>query len=312
MGKKLSLVVPVYFEEECISQFIKETVGVLGELNSIDSYEIVFVDDGSKDNTTSIIKQFAADNKRLKLIELSYNHGKQAAFTAGVTYADGDYFLYMDPDLQDPPEEIPRFLEEIEKGYDLVFGVRKEKQDSFLNRSFSAFFWFILDKLSGLELPRNLAVMRIFNKKFAEKFLLYNEQNRFIEGIFKHIGMKQGVLKIDQRERFAGESKFDFKKKVALAFDAILDYSELPLKLAVKLGGIISFIGLISLLTVLILKVTIVNFQAGWPSLFSILVIGFGIQVLFTGLASLYIGRIYKETKSRPLFSIESFTNHKR
>ena len=122
----LSLVVPVYFEEECIAQFIYETIPVLESLPL--DYEIVFIDDGSTDRTTLIIKEHAKLNPRIKLIEFSYNHGKQAAFTAGVTYAKGDFLLYMDPDLQDPPVEIPRFVEEIKKGQDLVFGVRREKK----------------------------------------------------------------------------------------------------------------------------------------------------------------------------------------
>ncbi|MBA3704404.1 MAG: glycosyltransferase family 2 protein, partial [Bacteroidetes bacterium] len=232
--KKISLVVPVYFEEECILQFIKETEDVLNVLNM--EYEIVFIDDGSSDQTVNLIKRAAETKTFIKLIELSYNHGKQAAVTAGITYASGDYLLYMDPDLQDPPIEIPRFIEEISKGYDLVFGIRKEKIDGLLNKIFSKLFWSVLGKFTGLQIPKGLAVMRIFNRKFANKFLEYPEQNRFIEGIFMHIGMKQATLLIEQRERFAGTSKFNFKRKMRLAFDAIFDFSEIPLKMSVRLG----------------------------------------------------------------------------
>jgi dolichol-phosphate mannosyltransferase len=307
MNTTLSLVVPVYFEEACIAQFIAECRAVLADMDV--EYEFIFVDDGSTDRTVPIIRELALQDRRIKLIEFSYNHGKQAAVSAGIRYASGDYLLYMDPDLQDPPEEIPRFLDCISQGYDLVFGVRREKKDSFANRLFSRLFWTVLRKFTGLDLPRNLAVMRIFNRRFANQFLCYAEQNRFIEGIFMHVGMKQTTLAIEQRERFAGTSKFNFRRKVRLAFDAILDFSELPLTIAVKLGVLISCLGFLATLVVGILKMTVVNFEAGWPSLLSLLLVGLGVQLFFLGIVALYTGRIYRESKGRPLFSIVATTN---
>ncbi|MEH1008492.1 glycosyltransferase family 2 protein [Winogradskyella sp. ECml5-4] len=307
MNKKISFVVPVYFEEDVISRFIFEMTEELKLLNI--NYEIVFIDDGSEDETIQIIKDYATKNTNLKLIELSYNHGKQAALTAGITHATGDYLIYMDPDLQDPPKEIGRFITEIEKGYDLVFGVRKEKKDTFLNRMFSKIFWGVLIQFTGLNLPKGLAVMRIFNRKFADKFLEYQEQNRFIEGIFVHVGMKQSTITIEQRERYAGTSKFNFGKKMELAFNAIFDFSELPLKLAVKLGAVFIIIGILTLLSIVFLKIYLVDFQSGWPSIIGALIIATGVQLFFMGIAALYIGKIYKESKGRPLFSIRELTN---
>jgi dolichol-phosphate mannosyltransferase len=307
LKKLLSLVVPVYFEQECIEQFVDETQRVLDALPL--EYEIVFVDDGSTDETVCRIRRRAQGDQRIKLIEFSYNHGKAAAVSAGIRYARGDYLLYMDPDLQDPPLEIPRFVAEIEKGYDLVFGVRRAKKDTLLNRLASQLFWYTLDKLTNLKLPKGLAVMRIFNRRFAEQFLKYSEQNRFIEGIFMHIGMKQATLEIEQRDRFAGVSKFNFRRKFNLAFNAILDFSDLPLKIAVRLGLAISGLGILAIMVVIVLKLTLVDFQAGWPSLVSVMATGFGLQTFFTGLSALYIGRIYRETKRRPLFSISEYTN---
>lgn len=307
MSTTISLVVPVYFEESCIAQFIAECRAVLATMDV--DYEFVFIDDGSTDRTVAIIREFAAHDRRIKLIEFSYNHGKQAAVSAGIRYASGDYLLYMDPDLQDPPEEIPRFLDCIRQGFDLVFGVRREKKDSLVNRLFSRLFWAVLRRFTGLDLPRNLAVMRIFSRRFADQFLRYAEQNRFIEGIFMHVGMKRTSLTIEQRERFAGESKFNFRRKVRLAFDAILDFSELPLTLAVKLGVLISCLGFLATLVVGILKLTVVNFEAGWPSLLSLLLVGLGVQLFFLGIVALYTGRIYRESKGRPLFSIMATTN---
>lgn len=303
----LSLVVPVYYEEDCIAQFIAETGAVLQALPL--RHEYVFVDDGSTDRTVAIIKEHARSNPAIRLVELSYNHGKQAAVTAGIAHAQGDYLLYMDPDLQDPPTEIPRFVAELEKGYDLVFGIRREKMDGMVNKLFSKLFWGVLEQFTGLAIPKGLAVMRIFNRRFADQFLLYPEQNRFIEGLFMHIGLKRSTLLIEQRERFAGVSKFNFRRKMNLAFDAIFDFSEKPLKFAVKLGALLSSGGLLFLLLVVLAKLFLVDFQAGWPSLMAAILLGTGIQVFFVGIVAIYIGRIYRETKRRPLFSVKEVTN---
>jgi dolichol-phosphate mannosyltransferase len=215
----------------------------------------------------------------------------------------------MDSDLQDPPTEIPRFISEINKGYDLVFGIRKTKIDSKINILYSKIFWWILNKFTGIKIPTGLAVMRIFTRQFANKFLEYSEQNRFIEGIFIHVGMRQSVLEIDQRERFAGKTKFNFKAKIQLALDAIFDFSELPLKLAVKAGIFLSICGFISLIIILIAKLFIVNFYAGWPSIISAIIFSLGVQLFFIGIIAIYIGKIYKESKRRPLFSIKTKIN---
>lgn len=305
--KKLSLVVPVYYEQEVILQFLKETKEELEKLPIV--YEYVFVDDGSTDKTVEIIKAQAKLDNRIKLVVFSYNHGKASAISAAIAHATGDYLLYMDPDLQDPPVEIPRFLNEMEKGYDLVWGIRREKKDSFLNRQFSKIFWGTLNKFTGLNIPKGVAVMRIFNREFADEFLKYNETNRFIEGIFIAISKNWTTLEIGQRERFAGTTKFNFKRKMQLAFDAIFDFSELPLKMTVRFGMSLVGLGLIGLFVLLISKLFFVNFQAGWPSIIASIIIVFGLQLFFLGIVSLYIGRIYKEVKQRPLYSVKDKIN---
>ncbi len=306
-AKLLSFVVPVYYEEECIGQFIKEVSAVM-QSQSID-YEFIFIDDGSKDNTCTLIKEFAKENSRIKLLEFSYNHGKQSAVTAGIHYAQGDYLLYMDPDLQDPPEEIPRFFFFFFFFFYLVFGIRKEKIDSFINKLFSKIFWGTLNKFTGLEIPKGLAVMRIFNRRFAERFKQYSETNRFIEGLFMDISLERTEIIIKQRERFAGTSKFNFRRKMVLAFNAIFDYSQLPLQFVLKFGAWVVGLSILSLLSIVIAKLFIIDFQAGWPSIISLIILGFGIQIFMLGIVTIYIGKIYEESKRRPLFSIKGFTN---
>lgn len=305
--KKISLVTPVYYEEEVILQFLKETKVELEKLPV--EYEYVFVDDGSKDNTLEIIKAEAEKDGRIKLVVFSYNQGKASAVSAGIAYASGDYLLYMDPDLQDPPIEISRFFYEIEKGYDLVWGIRREKMDSFLNKLFSKIFWGTLNKFTGLSIPKGIAVMRMFNREFADEFLKYKESNRFIEGIFIDISKKWTTIEIGQRERFAGTSKFNFKRKMQLAFDAIFDFSELPLKMSVKFGVLLILLGIVGLFFLFIAKLYFIDFKAGWPSIIASVVIVFGVQLFFMGIVSLYIGRIYKEVKNRPLYSIKDKIN---
>jgi glycosyltransferase involved in cell wall biosynthesis len=302
----LSLIVPVYYEEDCIQQFINEVVPELEAINI--NWEIIFIDDGSKDQTVEIIKSNSLIYKGIKLVEFSYNHGKHSAVTAGVKYSKGDFLLYMDPDLQDPPHEIKNFILEIEKGFDVVYGVRREKRDGILNRLFSKVFWSFLRKYTKLDIPVGMSVMRIFNRKFADKFLEYDEQNRFIEGIFIHIGMERSEILIDQRDRFAGVSKFNFKRKINLALDAILDFSDLPLRYLFKIGLIITIIGFFCVVGI-ISAYFFVNFALGWSSIFSIILLGLGIQLLFISILGLYIGRIYKEVKKRPLFSVKKTTN---
>ena len=310
MDKLLSLVVPVYNEEECILEFISQVRSELDD--SPLHYEIVFADDGSTDNTVELIRGEIGNDSRIRLVELSYNHGKQAALTAAVTYSNGDYLIYMDPDLQDPPKEISRFIAKIEEGYDLVFGVRESKEAGFVDVLFSKVFWLILDVFTGLKLPRPLAVMRIFNRDFANRFLDYKESNRFIEGIFMHIGMRQATLVIRQKQRFAGKSKYNFARKLRLAKDAILDYSELPLKLATRVGIILVITSLLAVLTLTILRLFFIDFQLGWPSLICTLWFGFGINLLFLGVIGSYVGKIYSESKHRPLFSTQRLTNIKQ
>lgn len=303
----LSLVVPVYFEEECIEQFIDEATAEL-EKNRID-YEIMFVDDGSRDRTVELIKKAITANPRIRLVEFSYNHGKESAVTAGFTYAKGDYLLYMDPDLQDPPDEIMNFVNKIREGYDLVFGVRREKRDSQINVLMSQVFWYVLERFTGLDLPRPLAVMRICSRRFADEFLRYNETNRFIEGLFMTVGMKRTQITVSQRERFAGTSKFNFRRKMQLALKAIFDFSDLPLRMATRFGAALLLIGVFLAVLLVVLRLFVIDFQLGWPSLVVIMITGFGIQLFFLGIIGVYVGNIYRETKRRPLFSVRELTN---
>lgn len=307
--KLVSFVIPVYNEEDVIIYFLDELESVIKEITDY-KFEIVFVDDGSKDTTVEKILNYKPKYCEIRIIEFSYNHGKQAAVTAAIHHANGEYFIYMDPDLQDPPFEVPRLIAEIEKGYDCVYGIRKEKKDSFINKIYSKIFWSFLNYYTGLNIPKNLAVYRIFNSEFAQAFNSYNEQNRFIEGIFFHIKKKYTTIEVEQHPRFAGKSKFNFKRKMNLAINAIFDFSDRPLKLSIRLGLFFIATGVFMTCFIIILKISQVNFQVGWPSLITAIIIGTGIQLFFLGIIAKYIGNIYKEVKKRPHYSIKSIYNN--
>lgn len=303
----LSLIVALYYEEDCIEEFISQIRKHLD--HEPISYEIVFIDDGSQDQTIALVEAAAAKDPRIKLIQLSRNHGKEAAVSAGIRYANGQHMIMMDPDLQDPPDRIMDFYRKIQEGYDLVFGIRKERNDSFATKLFSKFFWTFLNVMTGLKIPENVSVMRIFNRAFAEEFNKYPERLRFIEGIFMIIGMRQTTLLVEHRERFAGVSKFNFKRRMKLAINAIAAFSDKPLVLAIGTGfGLLAFslfFGLWAFVRKLVWDIS----MTGWTSLFlAVLFIG-GIQIVLLGIVGNYIGRIYTESKSRPVFTVQRTIN---
>ena len=307
LSPALSVVIPVYYEEECIAQCIRETVGTLDAL--VIDYEIIFVDDGSTDETVSIILKHVASDSRLRLVELSRNHGKPSALTAGIHHARGRRILLMDPDLQESPAEISRFMAKMDEGNDLVFGIRNTRQDGVLTTAASRAFWWLLDRMTGLNVPRNLSAMRMFNCEFRERFLRYEESSRFIEGIMLHAGMRQATITVTHAERTEGQSKFTFRRKVSLALTAILDFSDIPLWLAIRSGLLLTGLGFILAVGLIVARLFFLEFQIGWPSLVVTMITGFGIQILFTGIVGIYIGRTFIESKRRPSFSIRKITD---
>lgn len=298
----LSLVVPLYDEQECIVEFISQVRLSIDHLPF--TYEFIFVDDGSQDQTVPIVIDHCEKDSRIALIQLTRNFGKEAALTAGISHAKGQYVLIMDPDLQDPPERIVDFYNKIQEGYDLVFSTRLEKSDSLLRKLTSQLFWKSLNVVTGLKIPANLGVMRIFSHKFAQEFLRYPERVRFIEGLFMSIGMKRTAIEIENRPRFAGVSKFTLKRRFKLATNAMLAFSDLPLRFVASLGlvGVLasSFFGIFFVLRKMLFNEGLL----GWTSTVTMIIFFGSLQLLVLGLIGNYIGRIYTEIKARPIYSI--------
>jgi polyisoprenyl-phosphate glycosyltransferase len=298
----LSIVVPAFNEMENLATLhhgIAEHASRTGR-----PWELVLVDDGSSDGSAEIMKALAAKDPHVRYVQLSRNFGQQVAICAGLDAAAGDLIMLMDADLQDPPEEIPRFVAEIDKGYDLVFGVRQTRRDSLLTRISSHIFWRTIRWLSGFPIPENLAVMRIFNRRFLTEFQRFPERQKFIEGIFMWIGLRRATLAIPHHPRRAGRSKYNLRRKLALATTAITAFSERPLTIAISCGIALALTGL-GFLTFIVARKLLVGYYAqGWVSTFGVVLLAGGIQTMFLGVLGKYIGRVFNEVKRRPPYVI--------
>ncbi len=303
----LSLIVALYYEEECVEEFVRQVRAALDDEDL--TYEIVFVDDGSQDRTVELTAALCADDDRIKLVQLSRNHGKEAAVTAGIEHARGRWMLMMDPDLQDPPERIVDFYQKAQEGYDLVFGVRKERSASLSTRLFSKVFWTSLNWMTGLQIPTGLSVMRIFNRPFAEAFLQHKERVRFIEGIFMLVGMRRTTLEVEHRPRFAGQTKFNFRRRMRLALNAMIAFSDKPLQLGISFG--VTLLAATSLwgLYAFIRKLVFGIGMSGWTSTILVILLLGSVQIILLGLIGSYLGRLYAEAKARPIYGVQRTFN---
>jgi len=301
----ITLVIPVYNEEILIEELFKR---VQSSMNAVgEDYEVILVDDGSHDNTLAALKHCNEKDKRFKVLALSRNFGHQAAYTAGLTYAKGNYIAMMDGDLQDPPELLNDMFKKINTGeVDIVYGKRNARNEKFTKQIFIKLFHFIFKKFSNLENIQNVGNFSIMKRNALEAFLSMQEKNRYLPGLRSFIGFKQGYVEYSRPDRTMGEPKMSFMKLVSLGFDAIFSFSNLPVKICLYSGltGIILII--LALLYIAIGKITGLA-PIGWSSIIlSIYFIG-SVQLLSIGVIGEYIYRIYKETQSRPIFIVSKF-----
>lgn len=303
----LSIVVCLYYEEECVEEFVRQVSAALEE-ESI-TWELVFVDDGSADSTVPLVMDLANKHPWIRLVVLSCNHGKEAAITAGISYASGEILILMDPDLQDPPHRIMDFYHKAREGFDLVWGIRKQQSRGLLDRMTSTVFWQSLRGLTGLPIPVDVAVMRSFSRRFADAFLRFPERNRFIEGVFATIGMNTTSMPVENQPRFAGRSKFGFTKRVALAVRAITAFSDRPLALTIGAGAIGLLISLVFTAYLFSRKLFFDIGLTGWTSTVTVIVFMGSLNLITVGLTGLYVGRVYREVKGRPVFLVKETAN---
>jgi dolichol-phosphate mannosyltransferase len=310
MGQKLiSIVVPMYFEEKVVEECYKRLASVVIE-NQI-SYEFIFVNDGSTDDTLEILEGISKKDKNVKVISLSRNFGHQIAVTAGIEKAKGDALVIIDADLQDPPELIPDMIALWENGYDIVYGRRKKREgESWFKLATAKLFYRVLNKLSSVKIPMDTGDFRLIDRKAAEALKKMPEHNRFLRGMNSWIGFKQIALEYERKERFAGETKYPLKKMLKLAMDGVFSFSSKPLKLIEYLGFGAVLVSVILLLFSAARSVFALKNANTYPILMlsAIAFIG-GVQLLSIGIVGEYIARIYDETRGRPLYIIDREIN---
>ena len=308
--KKISLVIPMYYEEQVAEECYRRTRNVLKSIEEYD-YEIIFINDGSKDKTLEILETIAKEDNKVKVISFSRNFGHQSAVTAGLKYATGDAIIIIDADLQDPPELIPDMLKYWENGYDVIYGKRKKREGESAFKLLTAkVFYETLNKLSDVEIPKDTGDFRLVDKKVVDVVNNLPEHNKFLRGLFSWIGFRQYAYEYERKERFAGKTKYPLKKMMKLAKDGIFSFSTKPLKIVGGLG-IISVIISIAILIYAILSYAYSwnNLTPGWTSIMCTITFLGGVILLSLWMIGEYIGRIYEETKQRPQYIIEKTIN---
>jgi polyisoprenyl-phosphate glycosyltransferase len=298
----LSVVIPVFNEEEVLPALYGRLVDVLEGLGK--SFEIVFVDDGSGDGSWPVIEGLHGADQRVKGICFSRNFGHHIAITAGIDHSRGESVILMDGDLQDRPEEIPKFVDKLAEGFELVYGVRNNRQDRFFKRATSVFFWKTIRKLSGFDIPENQAMLRIMSRKFVDDFRKFPERNRFLAGLFTWVGHSQAALEVEHGARYKGESKYNLYRMLKLTFHAITSFSYFPLQAAGLVGLAISSISFGFGIWLIFRKLAFGISVAGWAStMVAILFLG-GVQLAVLGLIGEYLGRVFTEVQGRPIYLI--------
>ena len=310
--KKVSVVVPMYYEEEVAEECYKRLKKVLENLNGYD-YEIIFINDGSKDKTLSILVNIANENKKVKVISFSRNFGHQCAVTAGLKYVTGDAIVIIDADLQDPPELIPEMLKLWKAGNEVIYGKRKSREgESKFKLLTASMFYKTLNALSDVEIPKDTGDFRLVDRKVVDVVNSLPEHNKFLRGLFSWVGFKQTPFEYERKERFAGKTKYPLKKMLKLASDGIISFSTKPLKLVGLVGFVSIIISIIILIYALVSYALKLNeLSAGWTSIMVAITFFAGVQLLSIWVMAEYIGRIYDETKQRPQYIIDKKINVK-
>ena len=308
--KKVSVIVPMYYEEEVAEECYKRLKRVLERINNY-NYEIIFINDGSKDKTLSILLDMASKDKNVKIISFSRNFGHQCAVTAGLQYVTGDAIVIIHADLQDPPELIPEMLKLWENGNEVIYGKRKSRKgESKFKLLTASMFYRTLNALSDVEIPRDTGDFRLVDRKVVDVINALPEHNKFLRGLFSWVGFKQTPFEYERKERYAGKTKYPLKKMLKLAKDGIFSFSTKPLKIVGTMGIISIAISIVILIYAILSYIfDWNNLAAGWTSLMVTITFLSGMILISLWMIGEYIGRIYDETKKRPQYIIERTFN---
>lgn len=308
--RKISLLIPAYNEQEVLRHLYERLNKLAGQTSDYD-FEFLFVNDGSRDKTLEMIKTYAKDDPRISYVNLSRNFGKEIAMIAGLDHVTGDATVIIDADLQDPPELIPQMITYWEKGYDDVYARRKSRAgESWLKKITSSLYYETLKRLTNVPIQQDTGDFRLLDKRCVEALRQFRESQRNAKGIFSWIGYKKKEILYDRDPRVAGETKWNYVKLVNLAIDGITSFTTAPLRMSSVLGGIISFIAFIYIIFLVVRTVFFGNDLAGYPSMMAVILFLGGVQLFSLGIIGEYVGRIFNETKHRPLYFVEEYHHH--
>lgn len=306
MRKKISVIVSCYNEEESLPLFYEEMSKVMDEISQND-FELIFVNDGSRDNTLKEIKELRAKDKRVRYISFSRNFGKEAAMKAGLDYSTGDYVTLMDADLQDPPKMLPEMLNILEKEHYDCVGTRRvtRKGEPVIRSFFARKFYKIINKMSKVEMVDGARDYRLMTRQMVEAIKSCEEYNRYSKGLWSFVGFKTKWLEFENVQRVAGETKWSFWKLFKYAIEGIVAFTTAPLTMAAFLGILFCFIAFIMIIVIIFKTLVFGDPVSGWPSLACIIIFVSGIQLFFMGIFGEYLAKTYLETKKRPVYIVK-------
>jgi glycosyltransferase involved in cell wall biosynthesis len=303
--KLLSIVAPAYNEAENIDEFYSRILESTKDLNL--DIEIIYVNDGSLDKTIDVIYKQKENNDHITAIDLSRNFGKEIALTAGLDYSSGDAVVVIDTDLQDPPELIPKLVENWNDGYDVVNAKRiKREGESSLKKITSYIYYRVLFRLSDISIPKDIGDFRLLDRKALDALLKLREKHRYMKGLFVWVGFKQKEIEYEREARFKGKTKLNLLSLFNLAFDGLTSFSIMPLRLASIIGFLSAVTGFLYGAIIVIKTIFFHEPVAGFTSLVVLITFFGGIQLLSIGIIGEYIGRIFNETKNRPLYVVKN------
>ncbi len=298
----LSVVVPVYNEQETLEALVERLTRVLDDMG--EPWEVIFVDDGSRDRSGDLLRGFHARDPRIKVMTLSRNFGHQVAISCGLDHARGAAVIVMDGDLQDPPEILPDLVSRWREGWDVVYAVRQQrKENALLRGAYKAFYW-LLRRVSYLDIPLDSGDFSLIDRRVVDILKRMPERNRFVRGLRTWVGLRQTGFEYARAARYAGESKYSFGKLLRLAFDGLVSYSYVPLRLVSNLGLLVSLTALGYMVYLVLARVLGDRTIQGWTSTVVIMLFLGGIQLLALGIIGEYIGRIFEEVKQRPHYVV--------
>ena len=307
---KLSVVLPVRDEAPVIPHLVPRLTGALEALD--ESWEVIFVDDGSQDSSWALLEAAAEHEERIRAIRFSRNFGHQIALSAGLRLATGDAVVTMDSDLQHPPEVIRSLLARAAEGNDVVYAVRSENDDEgWFKRRSAHFFYWLFGRLTALDLPQTGGDFRYMSRRVVDALLAMPERQRFLRGMTSWVGYEQATIEYERAPRAAGSSKYTVRKMFTLGWDAVVGFSSVPLRIASVLGIVFSLLGLVYLAYVIAIRLFTEEAVAGWTSVVAAVIVLGGVQLLCIGIIGQYLGRMYDEIKGRPLFLIAEDTSRR-